>query len=143
MAIEFNKLEGTYKEPDPETWDYKINALTPEETGEKLTHYCIGPIKTDFGEISLITTGPQGGDAGHGCFTRVVFHTPSLEDDTWQIKYSWDRDQTLKKLGLPEGPEDDVTAITVRGDWELNQIQKSFEVIANLLKKEFGEGWLP
>ena len=123
--IKFTELANVTREnPHPATWNYEV-----KKEGDI---YVIGPIYTDFGQIIVKTNGPQGGDAGHGSWTTVEFETVD-DEETYCKKYSYPSNTG----------RDDVTQIRVRGDWELSQIQKSFEVISNLLRSEFGGGWLP
>ena len=81
----------------------------------------------DFGSIKIKTNGFKGGDAGNGGFTEIY-----LEGYEAPARYT------------PSKWYDNGQVFKVRGDWELQQIIKSLEVLNKAMSEYFEtDGWLP
>lgn len=87
-------------------------------------------VEGDFGAITVRTNGFKGGDAGNGSVTEI------------QLEGYYAPPETPKRFRDPA--YDHAQIFRVKGDWELEQIIKSLEVLNEAMKEEFNtEGWLP
>lgn len=81
--------------------------------------------------VRFISTGPQGGDAGHGGEATIEITLPSTGA---LVSVENSKGETVFEKQPYEVQEHKIS-ITVFGDWELSGLENAIQVIGDLLKE--------
>ena len=86
--------------------------------------------------LTLVTSGPKGGDAGHGSWTKLTFR---FESGSAAVRVA-DRNSRCMLDTDAANELPGVIEITVRGDWELEGLELALRHLGvHLLRCEMSE----
>lgn len=98
---------------------YEVDANLPEEP-----------------TVRLLSTGPQGGDAGHGGEATIEIILPST--GALVVVENGKGETVFEKQ--PHEVQEHKISITVFGDWELTGLENAVQILGDLLKQHVEGG---
>jgi len=86
--------------------------------------------------VRFISTGPQGGDAGHGGEATIEIILPTTGA---LVVVENDKGETVFEK-QPHEVQEHKISITVFGDWELTGLEDAIQILGDLLKQDIEGG---